>query len=79
MQARALEEKIEGERVELEHEGELCRRIRWIIKEFALDIQTIRARLVNNLWEYTGGIVFTSEILPRNSAQERVMIHLARW
>jgi len=49
MQARALEEKIEGERVELEHEGELCRRIRWIIKEFALDIQTIRARLVNNL------------------------------
>ena len=29
-------------------------RIRWIVKKFELDTRTIRARLVNNLEEYTG-------------------------
>jgi len=29
-------------------------RIRWIIRKFKLDTQTIRARLVNNLEEHTG-------------------------
>ncbi|MDH5440549.1 MAG: hypothetical protein OEZ48_09850 [Candidatus Bathyarchaeota archaeon] len=33
-------------------------RIRWIIKKFELDSQTIRARLFNNLEEYTGRYCF---------------------
>ncbi|MDH5686674.1 MAG: hypothetical protein OEZ48_02245 [Candidatus Bathyarchaeota archaeon] len=31
-------------------------RIRWIIKKSELDTQTIRARLVTNLEEYTRGV-----------------------
>ncbi|MFB0505068.1 MAG: hypothetical protein ACETWE_14730, partial [Candidatus Bathyarchaeia archaeon] len=44
-------------------------RIRWITEKSELDTQTIRARLVNNLEEYTGRYSFYE----RNHSQETAL------